>query len=218
MRRTNGITWLAALAMAGGLVLSGGDAAAQGFRWPWERPEKEEQQKQPEQPERKGRLGEILGEDQRAAAGDREQFIQRLYDVSNEQLRLSQLAAQRGESEQVREFAREMVREHRDWNRVLEQRAQELGFDLQEQRRPVAGVDLPERRTAEFDIAYLDALMNNVDEIRSEFAQFKEQTGDDQFHAQLSEMFNEDLVEHRDRAKSLHDRVRNEARDQGIIE
>lgn len=220
MRRTNGMTWLAALALGGGLFLSSGDAAAQGFRWPWERAEKEEQKQPDKQPGERAtdRLEEERRQGEQAAAGDREQFIQRLYGMANEQIRLSERAADRAENEQVRAFAREVVREHREWKNVLEQRAEALGFELREERQPVAGVDLPEGRSAEFDIAYLDALMNNVEEIRSDFAEFKEQTGDDEFHAQLSEMFNEDLVEQRERAKDLHDRIRNRARDRGIIE
>jgi putative membrane protein len=93
---------------------------------------------------------------------DRE-FMLMAAQGNNAEIRTSQLALQRSESEEVRDYAQRMIQEHTQANRQLQQIASERGMRLPNDPGPLNAAveaELAQLSGEEFDRAYIGAQTN----------------------------------------------------------
>ncbi|HEY9658911.1 MAG TPA: DUF4142 domain-containing protein [Allocoleopsis sp.] len=93
---------------------------------------------------------------------DRE-FIRMAAEGNNAEIKMSQLALQKAQSEQVRQYAQQMIDQHTTANQQLEPLAAERGIDLSTDASSFDTAvleQLSQVPSAEFDQAYMNAQVN----------------------------------------------------------
>lgn len=207
--------WIGA-AVVGGLLLSASPAGAVDWRWPWEKPkDKKEKKEKPETPPLERQRGtKFTGRPE-----DRE-MLPRLARFYGEQLDLADRAVSDARDPEVKAFGRRLQRQSERALGVVNEQARSVGLDL----KPHVRASLAEKvrqsgrlgRTRQraktmTDLEILRGVMENIEEIRPEFAEYKEGS-DPETAKKLGRLFDDELVPNYDEAKALHDRVRNETR------
>jgi putative membrane protein len=119
-----------------------------------------------------GRQGQQPGDDQ-AQQDPTQAFIADAYSSNLFEVQLGQIAAQRVQDDQIKQFARTMVQDHTKANQQLKQIAQSAGIQVREQLDPVHQAKLQKLQkcpAADFDRKYINTQvaghMANVLEFR----------------------------------------------------
>lgn len=211
--------WIGA-ALVGGLLLGASPAGAADWRWPWEKPKEKKEKVEPQrgkttrEPSPQGSPApQFTGR-----AEDRE-MLPRLAKFYETQLDLADRAIASTSDPEVKQFARQLQRESEQALGTVHEMARDVGLPL----RPHVRAALAERleqsgrpgRAAKpqvTDEQVLQSLMENMQQIRADFAAYKE-GADRETSKQLGTLFDDQLVPNYDEAKALHDRVRNETRE-----
>lgn len=135
-------------------------------------------------------------------------FLVRAHQDAVTQIQLAQLALRRAADPEVRDYAERLLQDDSQLDRLVSDRAARIGVAL-----PASADlcdDLARLRGADFEVAFLERSMQTSDAIRAEFASYKEAVRGD-VHEAFADAFDE-LVQEREIAKPLHDRIRNESR------
>lgn len=216
------------IAAVGGLLL-GANPARADVRWPWESDKKEKKEKTEPTTKttttRVPRPGATPAPKFTGTAQD-QQMLPRLAEYYQRQLDLSDRALD-ATNPQVRSFAQKLQRESERALGVINEEARSKGLVLEPHVR-VAVVDRLRQAgrsrglgtapapapapAATTDQEFLSAVLANIQQIRPDFAAYKEQNSDRALGQELGRLFNDELVPGYEEAKALHDRVRNDAR------
>jgi hypothetical protein len=220
---TRNARWIGT-ALVGGLLLGASPAGAADIRWPWEKPkdnkEKVEQKGKttPDKPQVKATPApQFTGR-----AEDRE-MLPRLATFYGKQLDLADQAVASTSDPEVKKFASELQRQSEHALGIVNERAQKIGLPLKPQIRASLAerlnqsgrrrdINIQKQAGKVDDQEVLQSLMENIQQIRPDFAAYKE-GADRETSKQLGELFDHELVPNYDKAKALHDRVRNETRE-----
>jgi hypothetical protein len=223
---TRNARWMGA-ALVGGLLLGASPAGAADFRWPWEKPkDNKEKVEQKDKVEQKGKEKPALkttpAPEFTGRAEDRE-MLPRLATFYGKQLDLADRAVASTTDPEVKRFAGQLQRQSENALGIINERARKIGLSM----KPHIRASLAERlnqsgRNRDINVKkqagkvtdqeVLQSLMENIQQIRPDFAAYKE-GADRETSQQLAKLFDDELVPNYDKAKSLHDRVRNEARE-----
>lgn len=211
--------WIAA-ALVGGLLLGASPAGAADWRWPWEKPKEKKEKVEPQkgkttrEPRARGTPAPFTGR-----AEDRE-MLPRLAKFYETQLDLADRAVASTDDPEVKQFTRQLQRQSEQALGTVHEMAREVGLPMRPHVRAALAERLEqsgrpgEAKKAETmtDEQVLQSLMENMQQIRADFAAYKE--GADRETSQaLGKLFDDQLVPNYDEAKALHDRVRNETRE-----
>ena len=135
-------------------------------------------------------------------------FLVHAHETALAEVELARLAMTRSRDPDVRGYAERVLEDDGELDRIVSGRAAEIG-EMMPAFFPSCA-DLDGLRGAQFDVAFLQRSMDAHDEIRAELASYKEMTGGE-LHEEISRAFDR-LVDDREIAKPLHDRIRNESR------
>lgn len=148
-----------------------------------------------------------MGED------DRQEFVEETASISRLEVEMAQLAEQKAQNEDVRNFAQRMQNDHSEANDRLSNIAQQQENIQMSQTMEDAHRDeldeLRDKEGSEFDEAYLDKTIDNHEELIDKFENMRDNGGD----AQNQEMSNwidnrlNTLREHRDEAERIKERI-----------
>lgn len=219
--------------LLGGMLLSATPAAAE-IRWPWEKPKSKTEKTEKNEPTTTTRTKTqvpvatpAVTPNGNARAEDRD-MLPKLAAFYSEQLDLADKAVKSSSDAQVRTFAQKLQNDSERALGVVNERARHLGVmikphvrvSLAEKLRQsgrAGGLntgkpDAPTAASAASDLEFLREVMANIQEIRPQFATYKEQNPDRQIAGELDRLFNDELVPTYDEAKTIHDRVRNQNR------
>lgn len=218
--------WVGTMLLGG--MLLGASPAAADIRWPWEKPKSKSEKK--EEPTTTRTRTNVPPATPTAAptvearALDREMLPQ-IAAYYQKQLDLADAAVRDAQDPQVKAFAEKLQRESERALGVINENARDRGILLKPHVRVSLAEKLrqsgrlrqtpraPEPGTADVtsDIEFLRETMANIQEIRPQFATYKEQSGSE-MHDELARLFDDELVPNFDEAKGHHDRVRNMTR------
>lgn len=220
--------WIGTLVL-GGLLL-GATPAAADVRWPWEKPKSktEKKEKTPTTTRTKTDVpapAATPAPKTEARAEDRD-MLPKIAAYYQEQLDLADAAVRDAKDPQVKAFAEKLQGESERALGVINENARDMGIVI----KPHVRVSLAEKlrqsgragrlgrpeqtqpQDSASDLEFLRQVMANIQEIRPEFATYKEQNTNRDMQQELGRLFNDELVPRYDEAKALHDRVRNAAR------
>ena len=205
MKRTG--LFVAMLAVSGFALTESNAHAA--FRWPWEA-------HQPAAPKpaipAKPVATPVAQQPVAVPQGPEQQFAAKIHEVNQKEIAFGNLALSWADDARVKQYAKMLIDDHTKVDAEMMQRANELRMTFP---APVAIAHdsdyqaLTTKSGADFDIAFLDAMVRGHDALIPDLARFKEQESDHPFHAELVTLF-DTVKHHREAAKELLDSERQE--------
>lgn len=139
-------------------------------------------------------------------------FLQRMHASLQEEMALANAVRHENRIPEVRRFAERTLAETAAFDDDLRRRAAEMGVRLDSPRFDARFVS--RMGDGEMAIEWLRTSMDIVKRDRFYWSEFKKQESDRRFHDTLQHHWNY-MVERRDDAKDLHDRIRNDERRHG---
>src|SRR5688500_10129958 len=182
--------------------------AAVEFRWPWEkatpRSERNDRNTRREPiPQHEPPVYRERGSSEDAA------FLIRMHESLQEEMAFADAVRRENRIREVRDFAERTLAETRAFDEDIRRRAQELGIRLDERRYDARS--LAKMHDADMAVEWLRLSMDVIGRDRFYSSEYKTRESNRAFHSVLS-MHWDRMVDRRDDAKYLHDRVRNEER------
>jgi hypothetical protein len=153
-------------------------------------------------------------------------MLPKLAAYYQEQLDLADAAVRDTQDPKVKAFAEKLQRESERALGVINEDARSMGILIKPHVRVSLAEKLrqsgrlrqtpdrspaPEAKDASSDLEFLREVMANIQEIRPQFATYKENSRRE-MHDDLARLFDDELVPNYEEAKGHHDRVRNVTR------
>jgi hypothetical protein len=172
-------------------------------RLPWEKPRHERRAPAPTYERNDPYYGD------RYATSEDVYFLQRMHASLQEEMALADAVRHENRIPEVRRFAERTLAETSAFDDDLRRRAADLGVRLDAPRFDTRFAG--RMGDGEMAIEWLRTSMDIVKRDRFYWSEFKKQESDRRFHDTLQHHWN-DMVDRRDDAKDLHDRIRNSER------
>lgn len=201
-------------AVLGIVTLSGVNAeAAVRIRMPWEKPPRQEDTRRDPDPrpypgDRRGD-GRYDGRYDERYDSEDAYFLRRMHASLREEMAFADAVRRENRIPEVRRFAERTLAETRAFDEDLRRRAADLGIRLDDSRYDAR--DLTRLGDGEMAVEWLRLSMDVVERDRYYWSEFKKAESNRAFHDVLQYHWDH-MVDRRDDAKDLHDRIRNDMR------